>query len=198
MYRLFRAEISMWEVEKRGGEVFIFISSGLLLVILAVGAWFDIREQRVPNWWCILACAAGVCLTWQTAAGEGSAWPLLLYTARLLVVAAVWFPLFRLRMIGAGDVKLMALIVGFLGFGTGVPVILYGFFIGAVLAFLKMLVCRNLHQRLRYCFAYFRRLFLTGERMPYYEASRDGRTVVIPLGFCLMAGYVMSLLYYGG
>ena len=170
--------------------MFIFISSGLLLVILAVGAWFDIREQRVPNWWCILACAAGVCLTWQTAAGEGSVWPLLLYTARLLVVAAVWFPLFRLRMIGAGDVKLMALIVGFLGFGTGVPVILYGFFIGAVLAFLKMLRRRNLRQRLNYFFAYIRRLFQTREAVPYYQASRDGKEAVIPLGLCLLGGCV--------
>ena len=194
MYSLFRAEISMWEVEKRGGEVFIFISSGLLLVILAVGAWFDIREQRVPNWWCILACAAGVCLTWQTAAGKGSVWPLLLYTARLLVVAAVWFPLFRLRMIGAGDVKLMALIVGFLGFGTGVPVILYGFFIGAVLAFLKMLICRNLRQRLTFFFAYIRRLFLTKEVLPYYQAARDGKNAVIPLAACLLGGYVWHLL----
>lgn len=178
--------------------MFIFVNSGLLLVILMVGAGYDIREQRIPNWWCLLGCLCGLCLTWGTAPVGQKAVPLILYGIRLFTAVAVWFPLFRLRMIGAGDVKLMALILGFLGFKTGANVILYGFFIGAVLAFLKMLVCRNLHQRLRYCFAYFRRLFLTGERMPYYEASRDGRTVVIPLGFCLMAGYVMSLLYYGG
>lgn len=92
-------------------------------------------------------------------------------------------------MIGAGDVKLMALIVGFMGFKTGVDIILYGFFIGAVLAFLKMLACRNLHQRLTFFFAYIRRLFLTKEPMPYYQASRDGTNAVIPMAACLLGGY---------
>ena len=173
------------------------MDSGLLLVVLLGGAWYDIREHRIPNWWCICALIGGFILTWSWALPGENLWQLLLYGGRILTVTALWFPLFWLRMIGAGDIKLMALMAGYLGFRAGARAVLYGFFIGAVLAFLKMLVCRNLHQRLRYCFAYFRRLFLTGERMPYYEASRDGRTVVIPLGFCLMAGYVMSLLYYG-
>ena len=174
------------------------MDSGLLLVVLLGGAWYDIREHRIPNWWCICALVGGFILTWTWALPGENLWQLLLYGGRILAVTVLWFPLFWLRMIGAGDIKLMALMAGYLGFRAGARAVLYGFFIGAILAFLKMLVCINLHQRLRYCFAYFRRLFLTGERMPYYEASRDGRTVVIPLGFCLMAGYVMSLLYYGG
>lgn len=175
---------------KDGGGAFILVNSGLLLVILTVGAWYDIREQRIPNWWCLLGCLWGLYLTWRGASAEGRAWPLILYGVRLLVVAAVWFPLFWLRMIGAGDVKLMALIVGFLGFKAGAKVILYGFFIGAVLAFLKMLVCRSLYQRLTFFFAYIRRLFLTKEVVPYYRASRDGKNAVIPMAACLLAGYV--------
>ena len=174
--------------------MFIFIYSGLLLAVLAVGAWYDIREQRIPNWLCAIACICGMYLIWQRAPAEGKMWPLILYGVRLLAVVAVWFPLFRLRMIGAGDVKLMALIVGFLGFKNGATVILYGFFIGAVLAFLKMLVRRNLVQRLTYFFAYIRRLFLTKEAVPYYQASRDGKNAVIPLAVCLLGGYLWYLL----
>ena len=179
---------------KKGGEVFIFVNSGLLLVILMVGAGYDIREQRIPNWWCLLGCLCGLCLTWGTAPVGQKAVPLILYGIRLFTAVAVWFPLFRLRMIGAGDVKLMALILGFLGFKTGANVILYGFFIGAVLAFLKMLVRRNLVQRLTYFFAYIRRLFLTKEAVPYYQASRDGKNAVIPMAACLLAGYVLHWL----
>ncbi len=71
---------------------------------------------------------------------------------------------------------------------------MYGFFIGAVLAFLKMLVRRNLVQRLTYFFAYIRRLFLTKEAVPYYQASRDGKNAVIPLAVCLLGGYLWYLL----
>ena len=68
------------------------------------------------------------------------------------------------------------------------------FFIGAFLAFLKMLVRRNLVQRLTYFFAYIRRLFLTKEAVPYYQASRDGKNAVIPLAVCLLGGYLWYLL----
>lgn len=170
------------------------MNSGLLLVTLLGGAWYDMREQRIPNWWCICGCMGGVCLTWILALPEEKVWQALLYLIRIGTVMAVWFPLFRLRMIGAGDIKLMALMAGYLGFLTGAYAVLYGFFIGAVLAFLKMLICRNLHQRLMYFFAYIRRLFLTNELVPYYQASRDGKEAVIPLGVCLLGGYVWYLL----
>ncbi len=172
----------------------IFINAGLLLLILTVGAWYDIRKQRIPNWLCLFGCLCGLYLTWRGAAAEERTWSVIRYGIRLLAVTAAWFPLFRLRMIGAGDVKLMALIAGFLGFATGANIILYGFFIGAVLAFLKMLVCRNLRRRLTFFFAYIRRLFLMKEAVPYYQASRDGKNAVIPMAACLLAGYVLHWL----
>lgn len=165
-----------------------------MLVILLGGAWYDMKEQRIPNWWCVLACICGLCLAWYGAPEGEKVWRLVWYALRLLGVTALWFPLFRLRMIGAGDVKLMALMAGYLGLTTGAHVIGYGFLIGAVLAFLKMLIRRNLRQRLTYFFAYIRRLFLTKEVVPYYRASRDGKSVVIPMGLCLFGGYLWYLI----
>lgn len=177
----------------KGGGTVIFAISGLLLVTLFGGAWYDMREQRIPNWWCFCAFAGGICLTWILALPEEKLWQVLLYLIRMAAVAAFWFPLFRLRMIGAGDVKLMALMAGYLGLISGAHAVLYGFLIGAVLAFLKMLIRGNLYQRLIYFLAYIRHLFLTREPAPYYQAQRDGREVVIPLGVCLLGGYLWYL-----
>lgn len=177
-----------------GGGVSIYLRTGLLAVVLLGGAWYDVREQRIPNWWCVCACVCGLGITWQMSPAGGRTGQTAFYMARLGAVTALWFPLFHLRMIGAGDVKLMALIAGYLGFKAGACVILYGFFIGAFLAFLKMLIYKNLYQRLRYFFAYIRRLFLTREAVPYYRASRDGKHVVIPLGLCLLGGCVWYMV----
>ena len=191
LYRSFRAEFPvMLRRGRQGGGVFIFLKTGLLAVVLLGGALYDIREQRIPNWWCACGCVLGLWLTWRLAPAGQGAGQAVLYIIRLLAVTAIWFPLFRLRMIGAGDVKLMALMAGYLGFAVSAGVILYGFFIGAILAFLKMLVYRNLYQRLNYFFAYIRRLFQTREAVPYYQASRDGKEAVIPLGLCLLGGCV--------
>lgn len=160
-------------------------------MVLLGGAWYDVREQRIPNRWCVCGCVCGLWLAWHLAPDGEGLWQAALYMVRLLAVTAIWFPLFRLRMIGAGDVKLMALTAGYLGFPASAGVIIYGFFIGAVLAFLKMLVYKNLYQRLSYFFAYIRRLFRTGEAVPYYQASRDGKEAVIPLGLCLLGGCVL-------
>jgi prepilin peptidase CpaA len=114
--------------------------------------------------------------------------------ARIILTVAVLFPLFRMRMMGAGDIKMMAVMVGCLGFGDGARAIGFGFLIGAILALVKMLVQKNLHKRLVILVAYFRRLFLTKEIVPYYVAQRDGNEAVIPFTLCLFAGYLLLLL----
>ena len=83
------------------------------------GAWYDIREQRIPNWWCICAWIGGMCLTWMLALPGDKLYQVLFYTVRIVTVSVIWFPLFQLRMMGAGDIKLMALMTGYLGFAAG-------------------------------------------------------------------------------
>ena len=117
------------------------------------------------------------------------------YLLRVSVYTAVLFPLYMLRMVGAGDIKLMTVMAGFLGWGSGLKAIVYGCVAGAFLALVKLLFQRNLRQRLNYLLAYFRRLFLTKEIVPYYRAERDGYGVVIPFAFCLFVGYAGYLLW---
>ena len=116
------------------------------------------------------------------------------YLLRISAYTAVLFPLYILRMVGAGDIKLMAVMAGFLGWGSGFKAITYGCVAGACLALARLLHQRNLWQRLNYLLAYFRRLFLTKEIVPYYRAERDGYGVAIPFAFCLLVGYAGYLL----
>jgi prepilin peptidase CpaA len=78
----------------------------LLLLTILPAALFDIRERRIPNWVTVPALLAAFALNvflrgrlglWFSAAGLGLA--LLIY-----------LPLYRIRAMGAGDVKLMAAI----------------------------------------------------------------------------------------
>lgn len=130
----------------------------------------------------------GLGLLWWLDLGEG-------FLLRCLAVIALCFPLFYCRMMGAGDIKLMALICGFLGFTHGGMSILAGFLIGAVMALVKLLVQRSLFRRLYYLYAYFKRMILTKEIVAYHSSSRDGYEHTIPFALCLFLGTLLSIWF---
>lgn len=170
--------------------IYVFADMWLVLVILFGGACYDMKEHRVPNWWVLSACACGLGLCVLTAAKGQEVWSILKYMARLGGVMVILFPLFMFRVMGAGDIKMMAVITGCLGVSSGAKVILFGFLIGAILALVKMLIQKSLFKRLNVLTAYIRRLFLTKEIVPYYVAGRDGSQAVIPFTLCLFLGYL--------
>lgn len=93
----------------------MFLAAGLCFC-----AWTDLRWGRVPNEALILLALAGV-----LARGMGfltGALPFLLFGMCL----------FRFRAMGAGDGKLMAVIVGYLGIRGGFYAVALGFLVGAL------------------------------------------------------------------
>ena len=89
---------------------------------------------------------------------------------------------------------MMAFMVGCLGFPDGIRAVGLGFLTAAVLAIGKMLWQCSLQRRFMILAAYIRRLILTKEIVPYYQAERDRREGVIPFTVCLLLGFLASRL----
>lgn len=165
-----------------------------VVALLGIAAISDSLRRKVPNGLILLGIAGGVGL-----AGYGSVYGRCLiamgtYLFRLCLTMAVLFPLFRFRVIGAGDLKLMALIAACLGYSDGVTAIGCGFLVGAVWAAIKMFLTGNARERFSIFIAYFRRFFLTKEIEPYYQPERDDAKAVIPFAGCLFCGFLVFLL----
>ena len=187
-----------------------------LTPVLVVGAVADLKFRKVPNGVICFGVVTGLgIVTVARLLGDGGAvepafpghawseiWRWLSasggYLLRLGMVCVLFFPLFLFRMMGAGDVKLMAVVTAWLGWRGGVMVIGYSFFIGAVWALLKLCLSGIFWQRISYFIAYIRRLFLTKEKTPYYLAERDGDQVVIPFAVCLLGGFLVFLMLETG
>lgn len=162
-------------------------------IFLLGAALSDIRTRKIPNWWLCGGLAAG--LLWEVnsvfwmGGGLGNA---ALESAAFLIRAAsapaVLSVLFVCRMIGAGDIKLIGIMLGWLGFRTGVTALGFGFFLGAVMAFLKLLLSGSMIMRFGYFFAYIRQTFRTRKITAYYRPQWDGYEVTIPLSLFLLAG----------
>ena len=108
----------------------LFLLSPLLFGFLAVAAWRDMKEHRIPN----TVTAAGIiaALACSIMLPSGIGWMQSL--AGLAVGFGVLFPLYLLRAMGAGDVKLMAMVGAFLGPVDGLGAILSTLVMGGVLA----------------------------------------------------------------
>jgi prepilin peptidase CpaA len=100
------------------------------LVVAGMACVTDIRTRRIPNV-LTLGAAAGACGHFLAADGlSGLGWAMAGWTVGLLM----FLPLFLLRGLGGGDVKLLAALGAWLGPGSAVWLALYSALAGGPLA----------------------------------------------------------------
>ena len=97
----------------------------VLLILLIAAAIFDVRYRRIPNWLTVGGAVLGVAL--NTAIGRPEAGAVFALEG-LAFGFGVYFVLYALRAMGAGDVKLM----GAVGALTG-PANWFGIFIASAI-----------------------------------------------------------------
>lgn len=123
-----------------------------LLVLLLGAVVTDLSTTRIPNAFILSGLIIGVfyrvlCL------GERN-YPVILLG--IIIPVLLFFPLFLIRAMGAGDIKLLAVTGAFFTIGENLKCIVLAIMIGGIFALIKVLFYRNLMERLKYMFTYFR------------------------------------------
>jgi prepilin peptidase CpaA len=111
----------------------------LLAAMVLTAGYFDLRYRRIPNWLTLPGFLVGLALNAFLSFRPGQG--LLLRNAALGLALAmlVYFPLYLLRGMGAGDVKLMAAIGSLVGWRDWLAIFVFSGIIGGVLAVVLML-----------------------------------------------------------
>ncbi len=94
----------------------------------------------------------------------------------IIIPVLLFFPLFLIRAMGAGDIKLFAVTGTFFTIGENLKCIVLAIMLGGVFALIKVLFYRNLRERLKYMFAYFRNMLQfagTGSFYGFPYADRE-------------------------
>lgn len=115
------------------------ISTGLLLVFLAIMVYTDIRWHKIHNWIVYPGILTGLLASFLDPQGVGFEESLRGFagTSLIMICCFILFSEF-----GGGDVKLMVMISSFLGWQEGLECLLWSFVIGAAVG-VSLLVWQN-------------------------------------------------------
>jgi prepilin peptidase CpaA len=102
----------------------------LLALVVIVAAIWDVRQRRVPNWLTLPALAVGIGLNAFLYETPG----LWLALKGLGLAMLIYFPLYLLRGMGAGDVKLMAAVGAIVGPANWLGIFVLAAVVGGVAA----------------------------------------------------------------
>ncbi|MDK2807275.1 MAG: prepilin peptidase CpaA [Clostridiales bacterium] len=107
----------------------------------------------------------------------------------ILALLVLW-PLFTIRVLGAGDTKVLAVLGIFYGYQKILPLIFASFLFGAILSIVKLIRYRNLTLRVQYLFHYVKECMKTKQYKKYYVAKRDGTSMVIHFSIAILLAHV--------
>lgn len=106
--------------------------TGVLMALLVVAAVIDWKSSRIPNWLTVGGMVLGLLINASKGtslmAGLGHS------AGGLALGLLLPMPLYAMRILGAGDVKLMAVVGAFLGALLTLSAMLFSFMAGGVLA----------------------------------------------------------------
>lgn len=114
----------------------------LFLALLGAAVWHDVRARRIPNAIVFPGALAGLLLHTLLPAGAGvfgtpmGGLGLVSALGGCGLGLACLLPMYALRLMGAGDVKLLAMVGAFVGAGQIMPIALLTLAAGGVLALL--------------------------------------------------------------
>ena len=127
----------------------------------------DFLFHKVFNLWIVLGILCGII----NASWKGGAESLLWSLINMAIPVIVLYPLFMMGCLGAGDLKLFAVIGSFFSIKEILICMVMAFVFGSVLSLGKMILERNFIERIQYFFSYVIDVFRSKKWRLYEEQT---------------------------
>lgn len=168
--------------------------TAVLFALLVIASISDYRTYRIPNW--LTFGGAAFALVYKTAVAASPSSALLMAFGGLLLGLFILLPLYVLGVMGAGDVKLMAMVGAFLGVDETFQAVLLAFLVGGMAAIGFALFKGKLGRLLRNAKSAAYGMLASSMAGIKPEARIDASQSVgkLPYGICISVGTMAYVL----
>ena len=164
----------------------------VLLMLIVAAAVFDVRYRRIPNWLTVSGAVLGVAL--NTLIGKPEAGTMFALEG-LALGFGVYFILYALHAMGAGDVKLMAAIGALTGPANWFGIFVVSAIVGGVMALLLTILRKRVKS------TFWNMGFIVGEmtrgRAAYIEKPeldvKNPKSIGLPHGAVIAIGTIFFI-----
>lgn len=150
----------------------------------------DIRTGKISNRLIGLGLFLGYICNFIKYGWDGSFY----FLIQISIPVLVFYLLFLMRALGAGDIKLFSVISSCIGLKGLSYVIVYSFLTGAVLSLIVLIHNKNLFSRLAYFSEYIKTALYT-KSIEKYDYASDGKQNYIHFSIAIFTGFI---IYLGG
>jgi prepilin peptidase CpaA len=162
------------------------------IIILAIAAYIDWKEHRVPNWLTYSAWGLGILFHALSGGISGVSLSLLGTVAGL---ATLIIP-YALRGMGAGDVKLMAAVGAWVGASITLHAFLWITVAGGVMGLYSILRSQEIRERFATMNIAGRNL-MSFKRLDQGQSADAPRRILLPYGVPIAIGFY-AYFFFGG
>lgn len=144
-------------------STFMIYKVSLVLVVLILALYYDLRENKIKNFVTLPAAIAGLVLnSWHE--GWMGFWAAL---QGWLIPTLLLFILYYINVMGAGDIKLFAALGSIMGLPFALESFVHTIFIGGIIAMVLLLVRGQFVASMSRLIRYFKLLMWSGKLHPY-------------------------------
>ncbi len=169
--------------------------SALMLIVVLTAAAFDVRHRKIPNWLSVSGLFAALAshLILGGLPGLGAS------LGGFAAAFTLYFVLYILHAVGAGDVKIMAAVGAIAGIGWWFLILILTFLTGAILG-IALAISKGRLRTTLWNTAYLGRELISF-RLPWLTRKeldvKNPATLRLPHGLSIAIGAVLSLILMG-
>ena len=157
------------------------------LALTLTAAWTDWRSRRIPNWLTVSGVIAGVILHAILTGWHG----VLFALAGAAVALFLLLPPVLMRLLGAGDWKLLGAVGAFLGPILILFVLVVSIFASGLMAMVQMTTAGRVRETLRNMLVLVRAVFSFGLKANHQVSLDNPNALKLPFGVAVATGTVI-------